>query len=48
MKFQWQLPTTPRPSIRTCDRNPEDGHIETETQRPLTAEIRELLRANNR
>lgn len=46
MKFQWQLPTTP--CQRTCDRNPWDGHIETETQGPLTGEIRELLRANNR
>ena len=33
-------------SGRDC--NPRAGHIETETQRPLTAEIRELLRANNR
>ena len=33
-------------SGRDC--NPRAGHIETETQRPLTAEIRELLQANNR
>lgn len=45
IKFQWQLPTTPQQAAHA--RNPWNGHIETETQRPLTAEIRELLRANN-